>query len=85
MQKITVEYLRERILGGACDLHMHTTASDGGSTPALLAEEVIAAGLRTIALTDHDTIEGIEPLHQRLKLFRLREDFYADFDFRCRV
>ena len=45
MQKITVEYLRERILGGACDLHMHTTASDGGSTPALLAEEVIAAGL----------------------------------------
>ncbi|MGI6077876.1 MAG: PHP domain-containing protein [Fastidiosipilaceae bacterium] len=70
MQKITVEYLRERILGGACDLHMHTTASDGGSTPALLAEEVIAAGLRTIALTDHDTIEGIEPLHQRLKIIQ---------------
>jgi predicted metal-dependent phosphoesterase TrpH len=40
------------------DLHMHTTASDGSSTPAVLVREVIDAGLSTIAVTDHDTVDG---------------------------
>jgi predicted metal-dependent phosphoesterase TrpH len=40
------------------DLHMHTTASDGSSTPAVLVREVITAGLTTVAITDHDTIDG---------------------------
>lgn len=37
------------------DLHMHTTASDGRSTPAQLIAEVVAKGLTTIAVADHDT------------------------------
>jgi predicted metal-dependent phosphoesterase TrpH len=40
------------------DLHLHTTASDGSSTPGLLVREVIEAGLTTIAITDHDTVDG---------------------------
>jgi 3',5'-nucleoside bisphosphate phosphatase len=44
------------------DLHLHTTASDGRSTPDALVREVVAAGLTTIAVTDHDTIAGVEPV-----------------------
>jgi predicted metal-dependent phosphoesterase TrpH len=38
------------------DLHLHTTASDGRSSPERLVEEAAAAGLTTIAVTDHDTV-----------------------------
>ena len=41
------------------DLHMHSTASDGSAAPALLVESAARAGLSTIALTDHDTIDGV--------------------------
>ena len=41
------------------DLHMHTTASDGRLTPAELVDRAAAAGLKTIAVTDHDTIASI--------------------------
>ena len=37
------------------DLHLHTTASDGRSLPGELVDLADAAGLRTIAVTDHDT------------------------------
>jgi predicted metal-dependent phosphoesterase TrpH len=37
------------------DLHTHTTASDGHCSPLLLVERAAAAGLTTIAVTDHDT------------------------------
>lgn len=38
---------------------MHTTASDGRSSPEALIAEVSAAGCRTIAVTDHDTVAGV--------------------------
>jgi 3',5'-nucleoside bisphosphate phosphatase len=41
------------------DLHLHTTASDGLLEPAALVERAAAAGLTTIAVTDHDTVAGI--------------------------
>ena len=41
------------------DLHMHSTASDGSVAPATLVESAAAAGLAAIALTDHDTIDGV--------------------------
>jgi predicted metal-dependent phosphoesterase TrpH len=44
---------------GTVDLHCHTTASDGFLTPAELVGRALEVGLRTIALTDHDTVEGI--------------------------
>ena len=42
------------------DLHMHTNFSDGTFTPEELAERARDAGLHTLALTDHDTVEGCE-------------------------
>jgi 3',5'-nucleoside bisphosphate phosphatase len=43
------------------DLHTHTTSSDGTLTPAALVERAVHAGLRAIAVTDHDTTAGVGP------------------------
>jgi len=45
---------------GLIDLHTHTTASDGTDTPQQLLEKARAKGIRTIALTDHDTVAGVK-------------------------
>ena len=42
------------------DLHLHTTASDGALAPAELVREAKARGLECIAITDHDSTNGIE-------------------------
>ncbi|MBQ9092079.1 MAG: PHP domain-containing protein, partial [Anaerotignum sp.] len=42
------------------DLHTHSTASDGTYTPKEVAELAKKIGLSAIALTDHDTIDGLE-------------------------
>lgn len=42
-----------------CDLHMHSTASDGTDAPFALGALAKAAGLSAIALTDHDTTAGL--------------------------
>jgi predicted metal-dependent phosphoesterase TrpH len=41
------------------DLHVHSTASDGTYTPTELVREAKRKRLTAIALTDHDTVEGI--------------------------
>ena len=43
----------------AADLHLHTTASDGSWTPTELIYKAIELDLSAIAITDHDTIDGI--------------------------
>lgn len=45
---------------GEVDLHMHSTASDGALPPAKVVEAARNAGLSAIALTDHDTMAGVE-------------------------
>ena len=40
------------------DLHTHSTRSDGTTTPAETVALAVAEGLRGIALTDHDTLDG---------------------------
>jgi predicted metal-dependent phosphoesterase TrpH len=45
--------------GAIADLHLHTTASDGRSTPAELVEQIAAAGLQVMAVTDHDTTAAV--------------------------
>ena len=42
------------------DLHTHSNISDGDLSPAQLIREAVRQGLRAIALTDHDTINGLE-------------------------
>ena len=41
------------------DLHAHSTASDGSDPPGRLVELALDAGLSSLALTDHDTQQGI--------------------------
>ena len=41
------------------DLHTHTTASDGVLPPEQVVDAAAAAGLRAIAITDHDTVDGV--------------------------
>lgn len=43
----------------AVDLHTHSTASDGTSPPAEVVRLAAEAGLTAVALTDHDTTEGV--------------------------
>lgn len=42
------------------DLHTHSQASDGQYTPRELVGLAKAAGIQCLALTDHDTIDGVE-------------------------
>lgn len=43
-----------------CDLHLHSTASDGAYSPSQLVKMALAKGLGAISLTDHDSTEGID-------------------------
>lgn len=42
-----------------CDLHTHSIYSDGTWTPEALIDGAIDAGLSAIALTDHNTVDGL--------------------------
>lgn len=41
------------------DLQVHSTCSDGTDTPQALVARAAALGIRVLALTDHDTVQGI--------------------------
>lgn len=43
----------------AADLHIHSTESDGELTPSEIVNEAEKIGLNTIAITDHDSVEGV--------------------------
>jgi len=43
------------------DLHLHTIFSDGTYTPSALIEQALDMGINIIAITDHDTVDGILP------------------------
>ena len=42
-----------------CDLHTHSVFSDGSYTPEQLIDEAIERGLRSLALCDHNTVDGL--------------------------
>ena len=45
--------------GSTIDLHTHTARSDGLLEPAQLVAQAAAAGVRLLAITDHDTLVGV--------------------------
>ncbi len=49
------------------DLHTHSTASDGTDSPEILIENAKKAHLSAIALTDHDTLNGLEQAEKKAK------------------
>ena len=51
---------------------MHSTYSDGSDTPAELVRQAERANLAAIALTDHDTLDGIGPLLEAARDSKMR-------------
>lgn len=49
------------------DLHIHTFYSDSTSSPEDVVKRSLEAGLSAIAITDHDTLEGIQPTLEAAK------------------
>lgn len=45
------------------DLHCHTTASDGQLSPSDVVSRAIERGVNLLAITDHDTLDGLEEAH----------------------
>lgn len=41
------------------DLHIHSTASDGSLSPTEIVKAAISSGIDTIAISDHNTVEGL--------------------------
>lgn len=46
-------------MSGVIDLHLHTTASDGVCAPSELVDLAWRAGIRTMSVTDHDTVAAV--------------------------
>jgi len=59
--------------GRYVDLHCHSTASDGTLPPAQVVRLAVERGLSALALTDHDTIDGVAEAAQEAQ--RLGLDF----------
>ena len=47
---------------GQIDLHVHSIRSDGTMTPKELVDYAVSKGLKAMALTDHDTVDGIDEI-----------------------
>ncbi len=74
------------------DLHLHTTASDGTDSPAVLVERARERGISIISVTDHDTVEGIAEarasLTKDMRLINgveLSSAVFGDGGFRCHI
>ncbi|MDY6833761.1 MAG: PHP domain-containing protein [Chloroflexota bacterium] len=52
------------------DLHVHTTASDGCRSPKEVIRLAVDLGLQVIAITDHDSVQGIDAALAAAKQFR---------------
>lgn len=63
------------------DMHTHTTFSDGTYTPSELIDLAHKTGLKAIAITDHDTIDGIKFATQRAK--DLNIELIQGIEFSC--
>jgi 3',5'-nucleoside bisphosphate phosphatase len=54
------------------DLHTHSNCSDGSLSPAELVARAAAAGVAVLALTDHDTVAGLEEAEHSAGVLGLR-------------
>src|SRR6476659_3594919 len=62
------------------DLQSHSTHSDGALAPAEVVEAAADAGVRLLALTDHDTVSGVD---EAADLLEALDDFRQDRDDRA--
>ena len=69
----------------ASDLHVHTTFSDGRLTPEEIVAAAKEAGLSYIAITDHDTVEGIRHLYEQGLYPSKTLNIIPGIEFSCEV
>ncbi len=55
------------------DLHVHSTRSDGTYTPKELVDYAVLKGLKAFALTDHDTVDGLDEAIQYAEALRQKQ------------
>lgn len=65
------------------DLHAHSTASDGSDTPTELVDNAVAAGLRTLAITDHDTTGGWQEASAAVERLEVPFTLVRGTEFSC--
>jgi len=63
------------------DMHLHTTASDGALSPTELVEKAYEKGIKVLAITDHDTVDGLE--EGRKKALELGIEFINGIEISC--
>ncbi|MEY4532387.1 MAG: hypothetical protein RI926_156 [Actinomycetota bacterium] len=68
---------------GPIDLHLHSNVSDGTGSPTDVVREAHSAGIRTMALTDHDTAAGWD--EAREECLRLGMTFVPGMEFSARI
>ena len=56
-------------MSAVVDLHLHTLASDGRLSPTELVRLVARQGLKTVAITDHDTTDGLAEAFEAAREF----------------
>lgn len=54
------------------DLHVHSNVSDGSDTPTMIIEKAKALKLNVIALTDHDSIDGLQEAERAAIALKVR-------------
>ena len=65
------------------DLHIHTCFSDSSSSPQDVVRQAVAQGLSCIAITDHDTVDGVMPTVQAAQDYDL--EIVSGVELSCEV
>ncbi len=66
---------------GYCDLHCHSTASDGSLPPVEVVQLAQRSGVSAMSLTDHDTVAGVAEASAEAE--RLGIDFISGIEISC--
>jgi predicted metal-dependent phosphoesterase TrpH len=67
------------------DLHVHSTASDGLFTPAQLLAKAMEIGLQGIAITDHDTVGGVQEAYNFMASHSISFQFIPGIEMNAEV
>lgn len=67
------------------DLHVHTTASDGKLSPEEVVRQSVKINLCGLAITDHDTVDGIAPAVQFISQEGLDMELIPGIEFNTEV
>lgn len=79
--EIITQNIRKYCKSSTIDLHTHSNYSDGQYSPKELMEMAFEEGIKTIALTDHDVIDGIKEAKEAASECGIR--FIPGIEFSC--